>query len=75
MENAVKYKQIVEGELVNPTRRNYKMMCCDCGLVHKLNFFLVKRGKGHVIMFRAYLDHKATAAARRKKRKVRAREA
>jgi hypothetical protein len=30
---------------VNPVMDNYFMACCDCGLVHKMQFRAFKRGK------------------------------
>jgi hypothetical protein len=44
------------------------MMCCDCGLVHVVDFRIRfdKRGRP-VVEFRADRDKRATAAARRRK--------
>ena len=44
-------------------------MCCDCGLVHKIDFKLENHGKNKVIMFRAFRDNRATGQARRKNKK------
>jgi hypothetical protein len=63
----VKYPGVVEGDWVQPVRRGYRMACCDCGLVHVVNFRLVKRGRGNVIQLQAFRHNRATAAARRKK--------
>lgn len=49
------------GEWVQPIRRGYKMCCCDCGLVHKMDFRVV----GRRIQFRVFPDNRATAAIRR----------
>ncbi len=35
---AVKYRQQVDGEWVKPTTKGYLIKCCDCGLVHRLDF-------------------------------------
>jgi hypothetical protein len=40
------------------------MKCCDCGLVHRMDFRIVK-GR---VQFRPFRDKRATAAARRKSR-------
>ena len=56
-----------EGEWIQPVRRGYKLRCCDCGLVHKLDFRLVPTKAGTFIHFRAFRDNRATAACRRKK--------
>lgn len=31
-------KQIQDGEWVTPIMRGYRLECCDCGLVHRVNF-------------------------------------
>jgi hypothetical protein len=48
------------GEWVQPVRRGYKMMCCDCGLVHLMDF-RIYRGR---VQFRAFRHVRSTAAAR-----------
>jgi hypothetical protein len=50
----MRYKEISDGEWVAPRRRSYFMKCCDCGLVHKMNFKLIKRGRGKQILFQAF---------------------
>ena len=57
----MRYDRPEAGEWVMPIRRGYKMACCDCGLVHKLDF-RVRKGK---IEFRVFRDNRATAAMRR----------
>ena len=37
------YEEPEAGEWVSPIRRGYKMQCCDCGLVHKMDFRCVWR--------------------------------
>jgi hypothetical protein len=66
----MKYDTPKPGEWIKPVKRGYKMACCDCGLVHRLDFEHVKFGKGRKIIFRAYRDVRATAAARRPKRRA-----
>ncbi len=61
----MKYKQVTEGEWVQPVKNGYKMMCCDCGLVHIMNFRIV--GKNHTIQLQAFRDDRKTAASRRTK--------
>lgn len=61
----MKYLKPEAGEWVQPVRRGYKLSCCDCGLVHRMGFRVVK-GKPQ---FRAFLDKRATAAMRREKAK------
>ncbi len=55
-----KYHKQTDGEWVQPLT-GYKMACCDCGLVHRMEF----RGVRGKIQFRAYRDNRATAARRR----------
>lgn len=56
-----KYYHAVDGEWVTVTRRGLKEQCCACGLIHKIDYRVVD-GK---IQFRATVDNRATAAARR----------
>lgn len=64
----MRYETPQEGEWIQPTRKGYKMRCCDCGLVHRLDFRLVHTKGGIFIHFRAFRDVRSTAATRRKKR-------
>ena len=32
------FPQVLAGERVMPEMQGYRMKCCDCGLVHVLNF-------------------------------------
>lgn len=62
-----KYNQIQDGEWIAPKRQGFKLACCDCGLVHKINFYVED---GHLEM--AFeRDNRATAASRRNKNKER----
>jgi len=63
----VKYKPAKSGQWIKPKKNGYKMMCCDCGLVHRMQFEHVPFGSGRKIVFRAWRDERATAAARKKK--------
>ena len=58
-----RYATVEAGEWVQPVRRGYKMMCCDCGLVHTLNF-RIREGR---IQLQAFRDNRATANARRRR--------
>lgn len=62
-----RYKRVKNGEWVQPRRHRYKLMCCDCGLVHVLNFRLVRYAGGSKakIQFQATRHERATGAARR----------
>src|ERR1700758_2035978 len=54
------YEKIKPGEWLRPKVRGYRMACCDCGLVHKLDF-RVHTGRAE---FRAYRDNRATKRLR-----------
>ena len=63
----MKYDHIREGEWVQPTpQTGHKLACCDCGLVHTINFRVV-RGK---VQLQAFRDEKATKARRRNKKHI-----
>lgn len=51
-------------EWIQPVEENYKMRCCDCGLVHTMDF----RVEGERAQFRVRRNERATSASRRKKK-------
>lgn len=55
------YPQVKAGEWVQPDRKGYKMRCCDCGLVHRMEFRVYHRH----IQLRAWRDERAMAQVRR----------
>ena len=65
----MRYKQVHDGDLVTPIMKGYKVVCCDCGKVHRFDFFISK-GYSPTLSFRVTQDKRATAAVRRKKRPV-----
>ncbi len=53
----MKLAPVANGEWIAPTpRRGYLMQCCDCGLIHRLNFDLIpaRNGAGKRIVFQAF---------------------
>lgn len=56
-----RYPVLKDGEWMRPITRGFKEQCCDCGLVHRVDYRVVDGA----IEFRAYRDNRATAAARR----------
>lgn len=36
------YEKPKAGQWVQPVRRGYKLACCDCGLVHTMDFRLYR---------------------------------
>lgn len=55
------YAQVADGEWVQPKSRGYKMCCCDCGLVHTMDFRIYK-GR---VQLRASRNNRSTAMVRR----------
>jgi hypothetical protein len=62
----MKYDQPEEAEWVRPVRKGYKMACCDCGLVHGLDF-RVKAGRAE---FRVFRLARSTGQVRRHMRRT-----
>lgn len=56
-----RYLKPKANEWVQPVRTGYKMACCDCGLVHELDFRVVKRR----VQFRVRRNNRSTAMMRR----------
>lgn len=59
----MKYPKPQANEWVQPVKRNYKLACCDCGLVHEMDF-RIYRGR---VQFRARRANASTALMRRQK--------
>lgn len=62
MTKRLSYDQLIDGEWTTPVRKGFKEQCCSCALIHVVDYRIVD-GK---IQFRATVDARATAAARRK---------
>ena len=60
-----KYTQILDGEWIRTIKRGYSEQCCDCGLVHDIQFRIVD-GR---VEYRAVRNNRATAACCRARRK------
>lgn len=56
------WKFLKDREWFTPTQRNHKMACCDCGLVHTMDFRVNRKGK---VELRASRDEKLTVSRRR----------
>jgi hypothetical protein len=61
MRRRMRYEIIAYGEWTRPRMQNFREQCCDCGLIHRLDFRIVD-GR---LEFRTRRDDRATAAARR----------
>jgi len=59
------YDEPEANEWVQPIRTGYRMACCDCGLVHEMDF----RVAGRKVQFRVRRNERSTAAMRRERRK------
>lgn len=66
----MKYTQIYDGDMIKPRMRGYRTKCCGCGMVHVLDFFVRKQGRGHVVQFRIKQDKRATARIRKRIKKA-----
>jgi hypothetical protein len=82
-ENRVAEEDGWSGE-ITPIMDGYRLGCCDCGLVHEVEFRAVRKGRnlpdgswrykslnkrGYRVVFRVRRDEKATAAVRREDKK------
>lgn len=61
----MKYGQRYDGDWVKPVMKGYRIMCCDCKLVHVIDFKVVRSGRGLAVKFKIARNNRATAAARR----------
>jgi len=64
---ADKFEVQEEGEWATTTRRGNKIACCDCGLVHRIDFKIKNRG----ILYRTFRDNRSTGQVRRHMKKKR----
>ena len=60
------YDRPKPNEWVQPIKNGYKMCCCDCGLVHSMDF-KIEKGK---VYFRARRNNRSTAMIRFHKQKT-----
>lgn len=61
-----KYEEPPEGEWVQPVEEGYKMACCSCGKVHKIDFRVVN-GRAQ---FRVFDAPRSTGQIRRHHKKI-----
>lgn len=60
------YEYTADNEWIYPKHRGFRLMCCDCELVHDFDFKIDK----DQVAFRVKRNARATAAARRKKKRA-----
>lgn len=77
-----KLYRVKEGQWIRPKMTGHILGCCDCGLIHRMDFrigyvdgdivpFVRKiNGKRAFVLFRAYRDNRRTALSRRGKQRV-----
>lgn len=58
-----KYDIVEPDEWIRPVMEGYKMACCDCGLVHKIDF-KIEEGR---VWIKATKDKRATGQVRKHK--------
>lgn len=59
-----RYQKLRAGQWTQPIKRRYKQVCCDCCLVHWIDFRIV-RGR---VQYRAYRANGLTAALRKREK-------
>jgi hypothetical protein len=65
-----RYTQVIENDdgwsdWIQPLMSGYRMACCDCGLVHEMDFRIENTSAGEArVQFRASRHSRATAAKR-----------
>jgi hypothetical protein len=62
----LKYPEFQSDEWMTPDVKNFKVACCDCGLVHRVKF----RVEAGLFQLKMSRDNRATAAMRRHKRRT-----
>lgn len=65
-----KFGSVPANQWHKPVKTDYKMGCCDCGLVHNVDFKVVnpktgKEIKGAVVLIRLRRNERSTSAKRR----------
>ena len=61
----IEFKEVKAGHWETPVMHDYLMQCCDCGLVHRLNFRVIKpmkkkkgraviQGSSYIVQMQAY---------------------
>ena len=66
-----KFRQEINRRWVQPVMKNYYMACCDCNLVHRMDFRVVtnKKTGQQKVQFRASRAPKYTSRLRKNMRK------
>lgn len=59
-----RYYHVTDNEEIEVALKDFKLICCSCNLVHKINF-RIKKGR---LFLKFKLDNRSTASFRRKKK-------
>lgn len=61
-----RYEEAQQGEWFEPLHRGYLLACCDCALVHRVDFRIAyTKTRRPKIQMRVHRHERATAAMRR----------
>lgn len=60
-----RFPPVKAGKWVQPVASGYLMACCDCALVHRMDFRVTKTGR---VQLRAYRAEGHTKALRKRRR-------
>lgn len=66
MSKKLEYYHASDGEWIRVTKRNHREQCCDCGLVHRVNYRIVEG----TIEIQTFRDPRATGGARRNQKPI-----
>lgn len=62
---------VLPGEWIRPPMKGYRMHCCDCGLVHRVDFCVIDEDnnvvKGLRVLLRAWKHEGETKKARKRR--------
>lgn len=61
-----RYPQAYDGDKVYPAHKGFRLACCDCGLIHQMDFRVETEGARNIVSFRIKRLNRNTAAHRRK---------
>lgn len=61
----MKYEYAEDNEWIQPVKKDFKLVCCDCGLTHDVDFRIVRKGRKEKIQFRVRRNNRITGQIRR----------
>ncbi len=63
---SVRYEIVFDGDWERAKMRGERQQCCDCGLIHIIDYRIVRNGKRAEVEVRSRRDDKATARLRKR---------